>query len=365
MLIINQKKKKLVKLIIALLVVMIIGFVLTLVFNKEIRTNIGQKIKEILVASEIETKIDYEIFPLEGKKLSILLKIENKKGIDKIILSDGLTLNCNGKKMIALNRNLTEGDIFQLNVKLKDETVEELYTFVATTKPQMKVTNYDALGDGTTKTIKIEYPEANDNITNYYSLDNGETWNVYTQELDIPNIQRESVLAKIEYNEGKTINKPVSYLEYIDLIRFSEVTWKDGKAQVEISSLNTEYIEYQINSTTGTWINGTNVENLNHNDIVYVRINNGTIITDSANKTIKDEDVPEEFEIEVTDITYEGFTIKGSTKDLQSGIKSYTYVVEKRDGGEIDVSSTKAKRYNVNSVGNYGNSINNTSRSRN
>ena len=230
----------------------------------------------------------------------------------------------------------------------------------------MKVTNYDTLGDGTTKTVEIDYPTQNTNITNYYSLDNGATWKVYTGAIDVPNIQRENLLAKIEYSEGTTINKPVNYSEYIDLIKFGEVSWENGQASIEISSLNTQYIEYQVNSETGTWQSGTKVENLSFGDIVYARINDGTNIIDSANISITDDIPPEEFEIQVTDITYEGFKISGSTQDLQSGIQSYTYVVEeKNEGGNINVSSTKAEGYNVDSVGNYSNSINNTSRSGN
>ena len=231
----------------------------------------------------------------------------------------------------------------------------------------MRVINYDTLGDGTTKTLEIDYPKQNANITNYYSLDNGTTWNVYTGEIDVPNVQRENVLAKIEYSDGITINKPVNYSEYIDLIKFSDVTWENGKASVEISSLNTNYIEYQVNDTLGTWQSGTKVENLQFGDIVYARINDGTYIIDSANTSITDDILPEEFEIQVTDIKYNGFKIAGSTQDLQSGIQSYTYVVEKKNEGgtEVNVSSTKAKRYNVDSVGNYSNSINNTSRSSN
>ena len=302
-----------------------------------------------------------------GDNLSVLLIVENQKGIDKIAISDGLTLNCKGKKKVALDRNLVEGEILQLRVQLQNEQTESLYTFVATTKPQMKVTNYDTLGDGTTKTIEIDYPTQNANITNYYSLDNGTTWNVYTGEIELPNIQRENLLAKIEYSEGTTINKAVSYSKYIDLIKFSEVTWENGKASIEISSLNTNYIEYQVNDTLGTWQSGTKVENLSFGDIVYARINNGTNIIDSANTTVTDSIAPEEFEIQVTDIKYNGFKIAGSTQDLQSGIQSYTYVVEKKNEGgtEVNVSSTKAKGYNVNSVSYNSSSINNTSRSSN
>ncbi len=316
-------------------------------------------------------------------------------------MSDGLTLKCKSKKKIAIDREKLEGDILNIDVKLEGESDEERYTLIATTKPQIRVVNYDTLGDGMTKTIEIEYPKNDANIKCYYSVDNGTSWIKYTKEIDLPNIQRENMLAKIEYEGRKTINKQVSYLDYIDVIKFTDVTWKDGKAQIGITSLNPEYIEYQINSTSGSWTkpvrasseSSVAVENLNNADIVYARINNGTDIVDTASITILDNIPPANFTIEVTDITYDGFKIAGSTQDSESGIASYTYVVAKKGEDIVSVSSTNAgtqnitkesinnergtqtneqenkntgeQGYNINRVGNYDNSANNTSRSSN
>ena len=69
MLLKNLKKKKIIKLIIALLVIFVIAFMLTLIFNKNLRTAVGKRLQEIFKASEIETKIDYEIELLSRRKL--------------------------------------------------------------------------------------------------------------------------------------------------------------------------------------------------------------------------------------------------------------------------------------------------------
>ena len=201
-----------------------------------------------------------------------------------------------------------------------------------------------------------------------------------------------------------------------------------GKANVGITSLNLEYIEYQINSIEGTWIkpkissnqNIITVENLNNEDVVYARINDGTSIIDSASITILDNIPPASFTIDVTEITNEGFKVVGRTQDSESGIASYTYVVAKKGADTVSVSSTSKENenmiqvsnlqreqiynatttqnitktvsnttkentnnergiqtneqeskntgeqsYNINRVGNYDNSINNTSRSSN
>ena len=41
---------------------------LILIFNKNLRTAVAKRMQEIFRASEIETKIDYEIYPLERRK---------------------------------------------------------------------------------------------------------------------------------------------------------------------------------------------------------------------------------------------------------------------------------------------------------
>ena len=180
-------------------------------------------------------------------------------------------------------------------------------------------------------------------------------------------------------------------------ITFSSVTWSSGKASVTIST-NTEYqIEYQVNGVAGTWIKGpvgaiggTQVlaNNLNHNDIVYARLTDGTNAGKYATLTITDTIAPQNFTINVTDITYEGFKITGNTVDNESGLKDYTFVVAKKNSGKtVSVSSientkitqnitkenTNSERgtqanenageqsYNINRVGNYGYSDSNIS----
>lgn len=76
---VDKKNKKLVKLIIVVLVTLIMFFILTLAFNKNIRIVIAEKIKEIFVASEIETKIDYEIKALERRKIKCIFNDRKSK----------------------------------------------------------------------------------------------------------------------------------------------------------------------------------------------------------------------------------------------------------------------------------------------
>ena len=70
---------------------------------------------------------------------------------------------------------MQEGEELQFNVKLIGIETEQVHTIYATTKPNIIITNTDTLGDGTTKTVEIEYPDS-DKFINYYSLDDGATW---------------------------------------------------------------------------------------------------------------------------------------------------------------------------------------------
>ena len=154
-------------------------------------------------------------------------------------------------------------------------------------------------------------------------------------------------------------------------IIFGGVVWSSGTANISISTTVPEfYIEYQINGTSGTWIKsatpGTTVAvtGLKNNDIIYARLTDGTSAGSYASTTIIDAVAPLSFNISVTDITLTGFKVSGSTKDNESGLKDYTYVIEKK-GGSVTSAGTKAKSYNVDSVSYYNSNSTDTSRSSN
>ena len=111
----------------------------------------------------------------------------------------------------------------------------------------------------------------------------------------------------------------------LQYIKFSELTWTSGKASVELSTKEAGTIEYKVGKD-GIYQAGTTISNLSNGDIVYARINNNGTYTDEETLEIKDTIAPEEFTITASDITYEGVKLTGSTQDLQTGIKDYTYV---------------------------------------
>ena len=77
----------------------------------------------------------------------------------------------------------------------------------------------------------------------------------------------------------------------------SSPTWNSGTANITLSKgpdvASNLSIEWQINKIDEeNWTTGTNVTGLNHNDIVYARLTNGTNHGQEASVTIKDEIVP-------------------------------------------------------------------------
>lgn len=160
---------------------------------------------------EIQTKAYYEVISVNGDNLNILLTIENSNGIEKITGED-INIEGNGKKKVAIDRTIKEGDKYQLSLKLTGKEKEELYTLVASTKPDIIITNENTLGDGTTKTVQIQYP-TNENLINYYSIDGGDTWYEYSEEIQITTTGDKKIIAKSIWKENQTIfNTKKDYL---------------------------------------------------------------------------------------------------------------------------------------------------------
>lgn len=160
---------------------------------------------------EIQTKAYYKVMSVNGENLNILLTIENPNGIEKITGED-IDIQGNGKEKIVIDRTIKEGEKYQLSLKIAGKEKEELYTLVASTKPDIIITNENTLGDGTAKTIQIQYP-ANENLINYYSIDGGDTWYEYNEELQITTTEDKKLETKSIWKENQTIfNTESEYL---------------------------------------------------------------------------------------------------------------------------------------------------------
>lgn len=252
---------------------------------------------DLTIASveKIVTKAKYEIMSQNEGEYGVLITIENKHGIEKITGSD-IKLECKGREKVALDRTLSEGEAYQIRVKLVGKEKEELHTLVASKKPNIIVSNIDTLGDGTTKTINIEYPN-NENLINYYSLDDGETWQKYTQELNILETDNKTITAKSEWKEGKTIEnteEKVSLIVSDSLLSASKNAIMKNDTHYRIAVKDEEYNVHTYIEEGDITVDNTKVYG-NANDVgtaneyakytVLVKINGNLTIKNNATLT--------------------------------------------------------------------------------
>ena len=107
-------------------------------------------------------------------------------------------------------------------------------------------------------------------------------------------------------------------------ITFGTTTWTEGKASTTIST-NTSYtIQYQVNSTTGTWTTGTSVADLVHGDKVYARLWDGTNAgaASAANNILDGTDPSASISLSSTSVYTTGsITATVTHTDNESGVK--------------------------------------------
>lgn len=209
------------------------------------------------------------------------------------------------------------------------------------TSPTYKFSIKANAANGTTSAVKTTYTEMYNGTNATYKfigLTAGETYTV--------KIETQDLAGNISTKEQTITTKSIPVAS--GAIKFGAVVWNKGLANVSISTTETSfYIEYQINSTSGTWTRAATigatikVENLNYNDVIYARLTDEKNAGKYATLTIVDNIAPEKFTISVTSIKVDSFKITGATIDNQSGIKDYTYVIEK--GGVVTSATTNEK----------------------
>ena len=180
-------------------------------------------------------------------------------------------------------------------------TLQDLYSKIDKTKYVIELSNED-IADVDSTIVNPTYALVNKIESDIYFT-----------------VDKKLVITKVKV-KGKASQKE-------EKVKISNITWSNGKASVELSTKETGTIEYKVGKD-GIYQAGTTISNLSNGDIVYTRVNNNGTYTDEDILEIKDTIEPEEFTITASDITYEGVKLTGSTQDLQTGIRDYTYVAE-------------------------------------
>ena len=293
----KKGKKEIIKIIGIILIILLLAG-LSIISGSNIIKRVGQNEKH-LEEQPIKTNAYYEIKNAKNDELEILLTIENQKGIEKVIGQD-ITIEGNGKKKLALDRILKEGQEYQFRLKLLGEEEEELHTLVASYKPSIQITNQDTYGDGNTKTVEIHYAN-NENLIHYYSLDNGENWEIYNGPITMSIADKYRLTAKSLWKEGNTVFNTEIYYTLIlgDSILTATQDCVDKNGYYRIVSNNKEYYAHayvnkgdmvlEENATYGDSIDvGTANTNAKHMVILKVdgnlTINPGVTLTSYGTK---------------------------------------------------------------------------------
>ena len=174
-----------------------------------------------------------------------MIKVTDGNGIETIQFPDGDILNCNGKKEIGIDYEVDEGvDYIFIAKNSKGNEIREIINFTKPAKPIIP----DVSGGYLTFTLngvkdsdiemEINYDERED-FLNYYSIDNGQTWKLYTGSIkaNFNNIKAKSVHKKcqdiFEENE-KVIVTPVD-----------AVTWKAVDDNIDTYDLFSWHLNYE------------------------------------------------------------------------------------------------------------------------
>ena len=179
-----NKKSKYLALILLILIIAIATTVTIATVNIVVHIN---KIKAI--ESE-KTEMTYQVNSVSGDNMDITIKIKNRYGIDKVITPDGREILSHGRTRLGIDYKVIDGQTYYVDLQIKGTTSLQRYTLNATKENKINITETQAYaypllteyGVELNKYVQIDY---GDNEDNYYSIDDGQTWNKYEGTIGI------------------------------------------------------------------------------------------------------------------------------------------------------------------------------------
>lgn len=143
-------------------------------------------------ASELaQTETTYKVNSINENIMNVTIHIKNEIGIQKIIKPDNKSITPTGtKEEIAIDYEVEDGKEYKFKVQLVGSNEEKEYILKANlnAKPEIRQNESNAYpiitqyGIEINKAVNIDYGE---NTNNYYSLDGGNSWIKYTDEIKI------------------------------------------------------------------------------------------------------------------------------------------------------------------------------------
>lgn len=147
-----------------------------------------------LIETDVETHFFYEFEGIKDNKAKVLIRVKNKNvSIDKIKLPDGDILCVDNKNEIGIDYEIENEVDYNFKIITKDGTEKnELINLKIPNKPKVAditigfptlyITGFEQ------EKLDIEY-DSREGFINYYSFDEGKTWTIYKEPINIKSTQ--------------------------------------------------------------------------------------------------------------------------------------------------------------------------------
>ena len=334
----NQKGITLIALVVTIVVLLVLaGITISLVFSENGVINKAQEANENTQIAQVREQLELAKGPeyIEGNGKynpdSYFKRIEaegiiGNKDTDVIDNGDG-----------TYEVTTTPGYIFKITLvpskdNVEDIQIEHIGKVDGPRIRNLKVTNK------TTNSITVEVETANAEgatYTYYYKKDGEVDWKKAV-EIKEKTYTFSGLESNVIYNikvrvekDKKAVEKEVSTItgELPEgAVQFSPVEWKNGQASTTITTSETGYtLQYQIGEIAeGNWTNTTSgsvIGNLQHGQIVYGRLFDGTNGSKTVNIDIKDIKAPI-VTVNRGTITHDSITVNVQAIDNESGLQA-------------------------------------------
>lgn len=212
----SRKINKKIKIVTTLIVVAFLLILLAIMGN--VNKNNRNIEKQLIHQEKIkEIYAEYKIYKINGEEISATISFFSNVGnIEYVIAPNGNNIKAEDERStLSIDYKLTNGVEYVFKLKIAGREEEDwVLRADASDKPlitmgtseKYALIKKDAIY--LQKTVDIDYGEKIEGYKNYYSIDNGDTWEEYTQQITI-NQKIDYVLAKTikDSEEEKTIER--------------------------------------------------------------------------------------------------------------------------------------------------------------
>ena len=333
----NQKGITLIALVVTIVVLLVLaGITISLVFSENGVINKAQEANENTQIAQVREQLELAKGPeyIEGNGKynpdSYFKRIEaegiiGNKDTDVIDNGDG-----------TYEVTTTSGYIFKITLVPSKDNVEDIQIEHIGKVDGPRIRNLTVSKTTNSITVEVETANAEGATYTYYYKKDGEVDWKKAVEIKEKTYTFSGLESNVIYNikvrvekDKKAVEKEVSTItgELPEgAVQFSPVEWKSGQASTTITTKETGYtLQYQIGEITeGSWTNttsGSAIGNLQHGQIVYGRLFDGTNGSKTVNIDIKDIKAPI-VTVNRGTITHDSITVNVQAIDNESGLQA-------------------------------------------